>query len=427
MLSKIVFLAGTRIRNKEITNSLRFLKQSDRWSIAQLEQYQLEKCKELLEWAYNKSTFYRNKCEEKNVHPDDLKTLADLVCFPTVSKQEVLTYTKDIQIKEGFDKLFFSETSGSTGQPLVFYRNKQWDARHRAAMFRGYSWYGVKPWEKNGYFWGYNIAKDKQRKVKLLDFLVNRFRLFSYKQEDIEAFVKKLKHASYLEGYSSMIYEVAKMINDKGLHQKIDLKMIKGTSEKILDKYQEEVEKAFGKKMISEYGAAEAGIIGFECPEGKMHITMENVIVEEEDGEIIVTNLMSKSFPIIRYRLGDYIKLNKETTCACGREHYVIEDIIGRVGSTIKGHTTNYPSMVFYYVFKNLAMTDQLVLNYQAHQHQVGKVLVYVEQKLSPDKMHVLQQEFKKYFKDDVDVDIQDQHPIERLNGKMKDFISNLE
>lgn len=64
------------------------------------------------------------------------------------------------------------------------------------------------------------------------------------------------------------------------------------------------MEKAFGAKIISEYGAAESGLIAYECPEcGNMHINMENVIVEESEGEIVVTNLLSRSFPIIRYKL----------------------------------------------------------------------------------------------------------------------------
>jgi len=37
---------------------------------------------------------------------------------------------------------------------------------------------------------------------------------------------------------------------------------------------------------------------------------MEGVIVEEIDLEIVVTNLQMQAFPIIRYQLGDYIKLD---------------------------------------------------------------------------------------------------------------------
>src|SRR5690606_15211564 len=124
---------------------------------------------------------------------------------------------------------------------------------------------------------------------------------FSYEDKSIIEFTKKLQSAKYLHGYSSMIYEVAKAVNLLGLKNKYKLKLIKGTSEKIYDSYQEEVKKAFGRKIISEYGAGESGLIAFECPEGgKMHINMQNVILEEVDGQSVVTNLLSFSFPIIR-------------------------------------------------------------------------------------------------------------------------------
>lgn len=148
-------------------------------------------------------------------------------------------------------------------------------------MFRGYKWYGVDPWDRNGYFGGYNIDKKQKLKTAFLDELQNRFRIFSYDEEHIRKFVEKLRGAVYVEGYSSMVYEVAKIVNRLGINNDFHLKMLKGTSEKIYDSYQDEVKKAFGQKIVSEYGSAESGLIAFECPEGgHMHINMENVIVE---------------------------------------------------------------------------------------------------------------------------------------------------
>lgn len=86
--------------------------------------------------------------------------------------------------------------------------------------------------------------------TKTYDFLLNRFRIFSYKDAEIKRFAKKLKYATYLEGYSSMIYEVAKLINRNKLGP-FNLKMIKGTSEKIFDSYQQEAINAFGKKLLA--------------------------------------------------------------------------------------------------------------------------------------------------------------------------------
>ncbi|APH03561.1 phenylacetate--CoA ligase family protein [Bacillus weihaiensis] len=427
MISKFVYLLGTQIRNKEIFNKYKFLKSSESWEIDDLKSHQYKKAKELITWAYEHSTFYRELFNEHNVTPEDLKSLEDIKLFPTITKQHLVSNNDEILIKNEFNKLFFSETSGSSGQVLTFYRNKEWDAAHRAAMFRGYSWYGVMPWDRNGYFWGYNIDRKKQKKVKFLDFLQNRFRIFSFKEEDVREFAKKLEKADYVEGYSTMIYEVAKLINKKKLNNNFNLKMVKGTSEKIYDKYQEEAKRAFGQKIISEYGAAEAGIIAFECPHGHMHITMENMIVEEIDGEAVITNLESKSFPIIRYRIGDYISIDTSTQCSCGMKHPIIKDILGRTGKSIYGHKDSYPSFVLYYMFKNIALEHDINLTYQAIQQVKGQLNINVEEKISDYERNLIEKEANKYFGDDMDYSIQDQMVRVNYKQKVRDFISEVQ
>ena len=51
-----------------------------------------------------------------------------------------------------------------------------------------------------------------------------------------------------------------------------NIKMVKGTSEKIYESYQEEIQKAYGCRIISEYGATESGIIAFEWLLKKLRI-----------------------------------------------------------------------------------------------------------------------------------------------------------
>ncbi|MBC2696610.1 MAG: phenylacetate--CoA ligase family protein [Desulfobacteraceae bacterium] len=424
---KYVYLLGVRVRNNYIIPNLRFLLQSQKLDINSLQNYQYAKLKELLEHAYKESEYYKNVFDKNNIHPNDIETLGDLKKIPYLTKDDLLKNTQKIQIRNGSEKLFYSETSGSTGKPLVFFRNKSWDAWHRASVFRGYLWHGVKLWEKNGYLWGYNFALAKRLKTRILDCLQNRFRLFSYKDDEINKFITKLTKATYLGGYSSMIYEVAKRVNSISKNNtKFNLKMIKGTSEKILDKYQDEVQDAFGSKIISEYGSAEAGIIAFECIEGNMHINMETVIVEQEANEIIVTNLVSHSFPIIRYKLGDYIEIDNHTHCKCGMQHQIIKEIAGRVGGKIYGYKNQYPSLTIYYVFKNLAMGHDLILNYQVVQLKKGELIVYIENELSNDDKTLLLNEFGNYFNDDIRLNIIDRSDLSSKDMKKKDFISKI-
>lgn len=427
MMHKLIFKIGQKIRNPSIENWFLFLKKSESWSREQLEAYQLEKLKELLVFSYKCSAFYKEKFDVSNFSVSEIKTLKDLNKIPVTLKQDLINNNKEIQTSYIFKKVMRATTSGSTGESLVFDREEEADSFNRASIFRGYSWHGVKPWDKNGYFWGFNFSKTEIIKTKVLDFLQNRFRVFSYEQKYFESFVKKLHKSKYVHGYSSMIFQTAKLINERNLKKPLGLKMIKGTSEKIFENYQEEVNKAFGLKIISEYGAAESGIIAFECPEGNMHINMEGVIVEEVENEILVTNLQMKSFPVIRYKLGDYISLApREFKCKCGRNHRVLKEVTGRVGANVYGKENIYPSLYFYYIFKNLLKTHQLKLNYQVIQNLKGILEFRIEQEISSKEFILLDKEIKKYFKEDMICRIEVRANFIKGNGKFKSFISNI-
>ena len=427
---KLIYKIGVKLRNPTLVKKYKFLKETENWSLDKLNKYQFEKTKLFLQFAYEYSDYYKRVFDEVGFNPTIMKSLDDIRLIPVINKEILINYNKEIHTNYKFKKLRLSETSGTSGQVLKFFRNEEWDSAHRASIYRGYSWYGIKPWDKNGYFWGYNIASNLIIKTKFFDFFQNRFRLFSYELKAVNNFIEKLKKAKYIHGYSSMIYEVAKVINTNpnfSFYKKGNIKMIKGTSEKIFDSYKDEVYKAFGINIINEYGSAETGIIAYECPEGRnMHITMENLIVENIDNEIVVTNLLSKSFPIIRYKLGDYIELEKSNfKCSCGKQHPVIKSVMGRVGKKVYGKSTIYPSLTFYYVFKNIALGKGLNLNYQIIQEEKGVVNVKIEQNY-PELKSLIISEFKKYFKNDLDIFIYFGVKLHSKKGKLKDFVSNI-
>ena len=427
-IAKTIYQSGVRFRNQRINSNLKFLIDSQGWSRDRLAERQQSLLVELVGWAYEHCPHYRRKFDDAKFLPSELKSVEDLARIPPLEKQDLLNSVELIQTEVNNEKLFYSETSGSTGQPLVFYRNADWDAWHNASVIRGYHWHGVQPWERNGYLWGFNLSPAARFKTRVLDRLQNRFRMFSYDDQEIEAFVNQLRNATFLGGYSSMIYEIAKSINrNSNIGPLTNLKMVRGTSEKIFPKYQEESQKAFGRKIISEYGAAETGIIAFECEAGSMHVNMETCIVEIENNEILVTNLVSKSFPIIRYRLGDYVDYDSDGQCACGMAHPIIREVTGRIGQKIVGVTRQYPSLTLYYVFKNLAQERQITLNYQAIQDRPGFVRLDIEQTLVHEERQHLIAECQKYFADDISFDINEGSDLRSPSRKKRDFVSSLE
>lgn len=98
----------------------------------------------------------------------------------------------------------------------------------------------------------------------------------------------------------------------------------------------EAIEQAFDCRVHEEYGAAECFAIAGSCPLGAMHYHADWVLLEpiDADGQpvppgadshsVLITNLANRLQPIIRYDLGDSIRVVPEG-CACGSPLPVIE------------------------------------------------------------------------------------------------------
>ncbi len=411
-ISKFVYQLSVYKRNPSLFRIYQELKKTENYSREELYDLQAERMRSLVAFANSHSPYYSELFQQHNIDANSINTLDDYKCIPETKKKDLLTHCNKIHSSYKFSKVFKAETSGTTGNALEFIKNEEWDSTNRAALMRAYDWYGVKLWQFSGYLWGFNISGIQAMKVKLLDFLQNRVRLFNYRPAEIQTFSRRIRSATFLTGYSSMIYEIAKTINQQNLFSSEDykkLKLIAGTSETILDVYKNEVNEAFGLAMKSEYGAAEAGLIAYECPQGKLHINVENVLLEtNENNEAIVTNLASFSFPVIRYNLGDIIELDNDSFyCKCGIAHPTIKSLSGRKGATIQGKKNQYPALTFYYVFKNLAIQEKLFLNYRAFQDEAGKVTLKIEQQKTEHSESNIKKQLENYFNDDLNVSIE--------------------
>lgn len=96
-----------------------------------------------------------------------------------------------------------------------------------------------------------------------------------------------------------------------------------------------EIERGFGCVVRDVYGCTELKDIAAECTHGRRHINFETSFVEvlsdSDDGvgSLVITNLVNRAMPLIRYRIGDLGRL-ESGSCPCGRAAPWISDIDGR-------------------------------------------------------------------------------------------------
>jgi len=110
------------------------------------------------------------------------------------------------------------------------------------------------------------------------------------------------------------------------------------------------IEEAFGVAAFDHTGATEIGATGFSCSarDGVHLIEREFIaeircddgrIVDEGEGELVLTNLGRWGSPAIRYRTGDRVRAVR-SACSCGRSLVKLEGgILGRVDDmlTVRG------------------------------------------------------------------------------------------
>lgn len=86
----------------------------------ELQKLQLERLKRTLQLAYDKVPHYRQSFDAAGVHPDDLKTLADLAKFPFTSKQTLRdNYPFGMSAVPQSQIARIHASSGTTGKPTV--------------------------------------------------------------------------------------------------------------------------------------------------------------------------------------------------------------------------------------------------------------------------------------------------------------------
>ena len=247
-------------------------------------------------------------------------------------------------------------TGGSTGEPIHFYMTRHQVESYEAARWRGLSWYGITQGSRSVMLWGspIELSKQAQRKNRIRESLLKNRRIvsaYNLTEQDLGkhiAFLESYK-PEYLYGYATILTAFAQMLDKHHMKPNIQLKAVVSTSE-TLEPWQIALfEKVFGCPVANEYGARDAGILAYTCPQGGIHITAENCIIEVVDpvthellpagqeGVLAITDLTNFVQPRLRYQLGD-IGTISPTRCSCGRTLPLLMHIGGREDDLLIGH-----------------------------------------------------------------------------------------
>ncbi len=338
---------------------------------------------------------------------------------------------------------YLGKTSGSSGHPFIFAKNRFAHALSWAGFQDRYKWYDIdlnKSLQARFYGIPLDFYGNIQERLKDRISLRRRFNIFDLSERKMEAFLERFKRSNfdYLNGYTSAIVLFARFLKEKGYNLKElcpSLKICIVTSERLFEKDKELIEEAIGVPVINEYGASEVGLIAFEDRENHWIVNSEDLYVEildendkilpyGEEGRIVITALYNKAHPMIRYDIGDIGCLSKRSTL----KKPILEKLIGRTNDIARlPNGKVVPGLTFYYVTKTIIEDNGNIKEFVIVQTKSDEFHInYVsENELSEDQKGKIRDAVDTYVGKNLKLLFEREAILKRSpSGKLKQFTS---
>ena len=434
-----------RVAERASIKILNHLKETQYLPYEEIRQYQFAKLRKLLEHAYLHVPYYRDLFASVGATPQDIRDFQDFGRIPILTK-EIIRQNFDRLMAQNMTPQDFipNSTGGSTGEPLRFYQDRQYELWADAARIRG--WYhiaGSEMGESCAVLWGamhevkedFSILERLKTFYKFGEIQLNAFNLSSTRKL---AFLKwcRLLKPKLLRGYLTAIRDLAMFIDE----EKLSFPRLKGIilcAETVDDSSREYIESVFGAPSYNTYGGRELSLIAMECSQKNgLHEVSENNYVEferidlkgyENAGNLVITNLNNYGMPFIRYQIGDIGIPSPIEFCKCGRGLPLIKKIIGRTTEVfIFNDGTRIAGEMFIHLMKEFPIKE-----YQFVQVSDSRVVLWLKKSdnVGNGVKEKIKDTYKKYLPDGVRLDFEEVEGFAKtITGKFRfvyrDFLS---
>lgn len=366
--------------------------------------------------------------------------------LPILNKQNLQKPLNE-RLSKGYTlkNVYLNKTSGSSGTPFVFAKDKYSHALTWASNIMRFGWFDIDfNHSYQARFYGITMDFIGYHKEHFKDFLSGRFRfpVFDLSDEVLEKFLQKFKTKKfdYINGYTSSIVLFAKYLEKKNIVLKEICPTLKAcfvTSEMLFESDKKILEKQFGIPIINEYGASELDLIAFENTKGEWQINAETLFVEildddnkvlpyGEEGKIVITSLFNRANPFIRYEIGDIGVLDEKSTS----QKPILKKLVGRTNDVaILPSGKKSPGLTFYYVTKSIIEDDGNVKEFIIKQTKTDTFEIeYVsENELDSNQIQKIKEAIALYLEPNLNFTFTRKNVLERTNrGKLKQFKSYL-
>ncbi|WP_245320530.1 phenylacetate--CoA ligase [Methanofollis sp. W23] len=331
--------------------------------VEELKRLQYRLLKTLVYRLYSFSDFYHTRMREANVHPDDIRTLADITRLPFMYKRDLRDHYPDHLFTATQDELVrYHVSSGTTGKPTVVGYTATDLENWTASLARSLTACGLGRGDVMQVSYGYGLftgglgmhyGAERIGATVLPSSTGNTERQIELMQD---------LHVTAIACTPSYLVHIGETAEKMGVSIKNDTDLRIGVlgAEPWSEAMRTKLQDSLGIRVYDIYGTSElSGPMFTECTEQNgIHIwgdlAYPEIIDPEtgeplpagEKGELVMTVLKKEALPMIRYRVGDVTVLNDEP-CACGRTSPRIMRIQGRVDDMLIVRGINvFPSQV---------------------------------------------------------------------------------
>ena len=359
--------------------AMKAARERERWTGERMREHQSQALDALVRDVADRSPFYRERyagliggtpVELARLPTLDKATLMtqldDALCDARLRGRDLRSHLKDTDPLLGEYRVMAS--SGSTGTPSVYvYSRADWAGV--LAMFLRYNELcGIRPRVPRlriAAIGAPTLASMTQKIAQSVDVGLHRVLRLAV-TDPLPRLVEALNafRPDVLNAYPS----IAVLLADEQLAGRLRIapSVISTSSELRTREMSERIERAFGVRPFDLYGTTE-GLWGVECDQHDgIHLFEDWCIVENvdehgravPDGEhgerLLVTNLVNRTLPMIRFQISDVVALDRRP-CACGRTlprlraaHGRLEDVLrlpGSRGEAVPVHPAQFSTM----------------------------------------------------------------------------------
>jgi len=402
ILEKIVLPLGDFLNGSTVIKNLNAWRKICTYSEDELRKISKANLFSILEYASQNIPYYYSLREFKTENP-----YIWIKDFPIMTKTLIKKDVGSLTIKPTQDLIKLA-SSGSSGIHSEVYLNKNDQSINRAIQALWMEWSGWKmgvPLLQTGM----TYPRGKVKAAK--DFLLRTkyYLAFGLSDDDILTLLnQKYCDGSYLGGYASSLYLIAKV----ALKEKLNLKLKAAISwgDKMFPHYREMIENAFHCSVFDTYGCSEGLMIAAQKDLEYYYIMSPHVYVElldsegneVEDGElgyVVATRLDGYAMPLIRYYLGDLaIKLPKSKYPVKREMNFpLLEKIIGRDTDIVYTRSGKYMIVHFFTgIFEYIPEIEQFRV---VQENLDGITIEYVKGRgFNNGVLHLVESKIKKYL-----------------------------